>query len=212
MSPRRAMILGTAGFTAALGTDILQRHGITPDKGPLVVTGATGGVGCLAVRLLSLLGYAVYAVSGKVERHEWLKSLGARDVLSRQSVVGDSSKPLLEGRWAGAIDTVGGLVLSGLLRATTSGGCVAACGLVGGADLALTVYPFILRGITLAGIDSAWTPWDKRVAIWQRLAGPWNIPDLDNLATEVTLEQLDERVAQILQGNMVGRTIVRLAG
>jgi putative YhdH/YhfP family quinone oxidoreductase len=165
LSLRDAMILGTAGFTAALSVDALVAHGVTPGDGEVVVTGATGGVGCLAVGLLAKLGFQTVAVTGKPDCHARLRQWGARDVIGREAVVDASGKPLLPARWAGAVDTVGGATLSTIVRQTLKRGCVTACGLVGGTDLALTVYPFILRGVTLAGIDSAWCPLERRGAL-----------------------------------------------
>jgi acrylyl-CoA reductase (NADPH) len=155
---RETMILGTAGLTAAMGVDALQKHDVLPGAGPVVVTGASGGVGSVAVAVLAKLGYDVTAVSGKPQARELLEKLGARQIVDRAEVDDTSGKPLLSGRWAGGVDTVGGNTLSTLLRATRHGGCVAACGLARSAELPITVYPFILRGITLAGLDAAWMP------------------------------------------------------
>ncbi len=212
LSLRAAMIYGTAGFTAALGVATLKDHGVTPDSGDILVTGATGGVGTLALKLLSQLGYSVVAVSGKTQKHRWLRDLGAVSVLCREDVNDASSKPLLPMRWAGAIDTVGGNTLATVLRATNIGGCVAACGLVGGTDLPLTVYPFILRGVTLAGIDSAWRPRDQRIEIWEKLAGPWKLDALDDLTTQIGLNQVDESVQKMLSGQSTGRVVIDPAG
>jgi len=208
LSLREAMIYGTAGFTAAQCVTAIVQHGIEPNRGPVVVTGATGGVGCLAVAILARLGYDVAAVSGKHEQHYWLRRLGANTVLGRGEVVDDSGRPLLGSRWAAAVDTVGGKPLTTILRSMQHRGCVAACGLVAGADLMLTVYPFILRGVTLAGIDSAKCPWQQRLEMWQKLAGPWRIDRLHELANEVTLDELPSCVEQILAGQIVGRTVV----
>ena len=147
LSVREAMIYGTAGFTAAQCVTAIVEHGIEPQRGPVVVTGSTGGVGCLAVAILAKLGYDVAAVTGKRDQHDWLRRLGASTVLGREEVVDDSDRPLLGSRWAAAVDTVGGKPLSTILRSMQHRGCVAACGLVAGADLQLTVYPFILRGV-----------------------------------------------------------------
>jgi putative YhdH/YhfP family quinone oxidoreductase len=212
MSPRDAMIYGTAGFTAALSVDTLLKHGITADRGEVLVTGATGGVGILAVKLLALLGYDVAAVSGKADRYEWLKDHGAKSVISREEAVDTSSRPLLSARWAGVVDSVGGDMLATAIRASQIGGCVTACGLVGGAELPLTVYPFILRGVTLAGIDSAWCPRERRTELWNKLAGPWKPPKLDDVATTMPLEKIGEAVQQILQGKIAGRTVVAIPG
>jgi putative YhdH/YhfP family quinone oxidoreductase len=205
-----AMTLGTAGFTAAQCVMALIHAGIDPTRGPIAVTGATGGVGSVAVQILSQLGYEVAAISGKADRAEWLRSLGARSVISRQEFQSVPNRPLLSATWAGAVDTVGGATLATLLRSVMHRGCVAACGVVGGADLPTTVYPFILRGITLAGIDSAWCPDDRRRMIWDRLAGSWKPAQLRELATEITLDQVASAVASILKGEIAGRVVVRI--
>ena len=212
LSLRESMIYGTAGFTAALSVDALETHGITPERGEVLVSGATGGVGIVAVKLLALLGYRVVAVSGKTEKHAWLKQHGATDVIGREDADDSTSRPLLSARWAGAVDTVGGSMLATTIRSSQIGGCVTACGLVGGADLPLTVYPFILRGVTLSGIDSAWCPRARRIAIWNKLGGAWKLPDLEELATSVTLGSVGEAVQRILEGKVAGRTLVEVAG
>jgi len=191
---RESMILGSAGLTAGLCVDALQRHGVMPDKGPIVVTGASGGVGSLSVAVLARLGYQVAAVTGKVSAHEFLRRLGAQEILSREAVDDTSGKPLLSGRWAGAIDTVGGTVLSTLLRTTRHSGCVAACGLVASHQLPITVYPFILRAVTLAGIDAAWCSMALRHQTWVRLAGPWRPQALTEIASDCCPDELPERV------------------
>jgi putative YhdH/YhfP family quinone oxidoreductase len=208
LSVREAMIYGTAGFTAAQCVTAIVDRGIEPGRGPVVVTGATGGVGSLAVAILAKLGYEVAAVTGKGDHHDWLKQLGARQILGRGDVVDNSDRPLLAARWSAAVDTVGGRPLATILRSMQHHGCVAACGLVAGAELAMSVYPFILRGVTLAGIDSAKCPRRERLEMWQKLAGPWRVENLDAMAEEVTLDELPERVERILTGGIVGRTIV----
>lgn len=208
LSAREAMICGTAGFTAAQCVSAIVDRGITPDRGPVVVTGATGGVGSLAVAILAKLGYKVEAVTGKSEQHDWLSKLGAKRLLGRGDVVDASDRPLLSSRWAAAVDTVGGQTLVTILRSLHHRGCVAACGMVAGAELHTTVYPFILRGTTLAGIDSAKCPRRERLEMWEKLAGPWRVPQLNDLADEITLEQLPDRIEKILAGKIVGRTIV----
>ena len=208
LSVREAMIYGTAGFTAAQCVTAIVERGIGPGDGPVVVTGATGGVGALSVAILAKLGYEVAAVTGKVERHSWLHDLGASRILGRDEVVDTSDRPLLAARWAAAVDTVGGRPLTTILRATRYRGCVAACGLVAGPELALSIYPFILRGVTLAGIDSAKCPRPQRLEMWRKLSGAWRVENLDRLAEEVTLDGLGERVAAMLAGRHVGRTLV----
>ncbi len=207
---REAMVLGTAGLTAALCVDALQKHGIQSDSGPVVVSGATGGVGSVAVAILGKLGYDVAAVTGKAEAHDYLKRLGAAQILARQEVDDRSGRPLLSGRWAGGIDTVGGNILGTLLRSLRHGGCVAACGLAGSHELPATVYPFILRAVTLAGIDAAWCPMSLRLAAWQRLAGPWKPENLESMAHFTTLAGLGPYITDILAGRIRGRIVVEL--
>ncbi len=210
LSLRESMMLGTAGFTAGLCVDALQRHDVTPDRGEVVVTGASGGVGSMAVAILARLGYHVVAVTGKPSAHELLQSLGAREILGREAVDDRGEKPLLSGRWAGAIDTVGGNILSTLLRSCRHSGCVAACGLTAGHQLRLTVYPFILRAVTLAGVDAAWCALALRHEVWRRLAGPWKPEGLERLAQFVTLESLPPRIDDILAGRITGRVVVEI--
>ncbi len=205
---RDAMIYGTAGFTAAQCVTAIVERGIRPDRGPVIVTGATGGVGSLAVAMLAKLGFEVEAVTGKREQEDFLRQLGAKKILERNDVNDKSDRPLLASRWAAAVDTVGGQPLATILRSVEHRGCVAACGLVAGAELQLTVYPFILRGVTLAGIDSAKCPRPQRLEIWQKLAGPWRVDRLNDLVHEVTLDELPDRVQKILSGQLIGRTIV----
>ncbi len=205
---RDTMIYGTAGFTAAQCITAIVERGIDPERGEIVVTGATGGVGSLAVAILAKLGYRVTAVTGKSSQHDWLTKLGATQVVGRAEVLDETDRPMLSERWAAAVDTVGGRTLSTLLRAAKYRGVVSACGLVGGDQLSVSVYPFLLRGVTLAGIDSAKCPRPQRLEMWQKLSGPWRIDDLDRFATEVTLDELPERVRQILAGGVVGRTLV----
>jgi acrylyl-CoA reductase (NADPH) len=207
---RESMILGTAGFTAAMCLEAIQRCGVQPATGDVTVTGASGGVGTLAVAIFAQAGYRVAAVSGKPSAADLLRRLGASEIVRREDVIDKSDKPLLKPRWAAAVDTVGGLILSTLLRSTKPRGCVAACGLVGGTEIPLTVYPFILRGVTLAGIDSAWYPAERRTAIWSKLAGPWKPKLPDELATEVRLEELEPKIQDILAGRIVGRVVVAI--
>ncbi len=205
---RQSMALGTAGFTAAQSVDALRHHGVTPDSGEVLVTGATGGVGSLAVAMLAKLGYRVVAVTGKHSAHAELKNLGAAEILERGDVCDASEQPLLKSRWVGAVDTVGGATLATIIRSTALQGCIAACGLVGGVDLPLTVYPFILRGVTLAGIDSAHCPMPKRIELWRRLASEWKPADLDKMSKAITFRELPEHVRAMLEGHGHGRVVV----
>jgi putative YhdH/YhfP family quinone oxidoreductase len=204
------MIYGTAGFTAAQGVDALMHRGVTPARGDVVVTGATGGVGSLAVALLAKAGYQVAASTGKATAGEYLRMLGAAKIIPRSDVHDTSDKPLLPTRWAGAVDTVGGTTLSTLVRSLQRGGCVAACGLVGGVQVPLTVYPFLLRGADLVGIDSAECPIEKRIELWQRLATDWKPACLEKIATlEVDLAHVGQQIEEILAGRITGRVLVK---
>lgn len=210
LDARQAMILGTAGFTAALSIHRLQEHGLDPDAGPVLVTGASGGVGSLAVAMLAKLGHQVTASSGKAAAHDWLRGLGASEVVGRDEVIGDARKPLASQRWAAAVDCVGGATLAGVLRGLRYGAAAAASGNTGGAELATSVLPFILRAVALLGVDSAQTPIAQRRLLWRRLAGDLRPPDLDSLAHELTLDDLDHALDRILGGQAQGRMIVRL--
>jgi len=209
LSLEMAMMYGTAGFTAAQSVAAIQHAGIEPGAGEIVVTGATGGVGALSIGILAKLGYQVAAVTGKPEQETMLRQLGAQRILAREEVDDQSKKPLLRASWAGAIDTVGGNILSTLLRSTMHRGCVTACGLVAGIELPTTVYPFILRGVTLAGIDSAHCPRDKRLDIWERLAAAWQIEGLEKLARSITLSEVPRMAEAMLAGKTFGRILVR---
>jgi acrylyl-CoA reductase (NADPH) len=208
MSLKETMVLGTAGFTAAQCVNAIVVNGVRPDAGEILVTGATGGVGCLAVKLLAKLGYSVVAVTGKQQLVPRLYEWGAGRVLSREEAISKSDKPLLSAFWAGAVDTVGGATLSTIIRETKPYGVVAACGLVGGAKLDLTVHPFILRGVTLAGISSSLLPIDRRFEIWRKLSQEWRLEGLEELTTTIGLGDLENSIQRILKGEMVGRTVV----
>ncbi|MBD14125.1 MAG: oxidoreductase [Planctomycetaceae bacterium] len=208
LTPTTAMTYGTAGFTAAQCVSALQHHGIGPDRGEVVVTGATGGVGSIAVALLARLGYQVTAITGKPQQSTMLQQLGASQILPRESVCDSSEKPLLPTRWAAAIDTVGGNTLATLLRSTSHRGCVAACGLASGHGLPLTVYPFILRGVTLVGIDSAQCPHDNRLQIWKRLGSDWRLDNLEPFTKKISLDEVPRQAAAMLDGQTFGRTLV----
>ena len=210
MTSKEASIYGVAGFTAALSVDSLQKYGVNPEQGEVVVTGSTGGVGSVSVALLSLLGYTVVASTGKKEESEFLLRLGASEIISREEVNDESKKPLLRERWAGAVDTVGGTTLAALLKAAKRGGAVAATGLVASSELSTTVFPFILRGVSLLGIDSGFTPTKLRLEIWNKLAGIWKIPQLEQLTIDCTLEELDPEIDKILAGGQRGRVVVNL--
>ncbi len=207
---RESMILGTAGFTAGLSVYKLAAAGILPEAGPILVTGATGGVGSLAVGILARAGYQVTAATGKVAEAEYLTGLGATEVLGRESVLEGAERPLAKERWAGAIDVVGGLTLAAILKGTRYGGVVTCCGLVGSPDLPINVFPFILRGVSLLGIDSAQCPPATRQQVWQRLAGPWKPARLEATAVPCTLQELEPQIVAILEGKLRGRAVVDL--
>jgi putative YhdH/YhfP family quinone oxidoreductase len=207
---RESMILGTAGFTAAMCVERLVGHRLTPERGEILVTGATGGVGSVAVALLARLGYRVVAVTGKADRHDFLRELGASEVMGREVVQDDGKRPLLRPRWAGVVDCVGGEILAHTFKSTQYGGAVACCGLVASADLTTTVLPFILRGITLYGIDSVQCDIRIRPPLWHKLANEWHLEKLETLATERTLDQLDREIGLILEGKQTGRVLVNV--
>lgn len=210
LSLKEAMALGTAGFTAAISIHKLMQNGVTPERGEVLVTGATGGVGSLAVAMLAKLGHSVAAVSGKPEAASFLKDLGAGAILGRDEAVDAKGRPLLKGRWAGVVDTVGGDILATAIASTQYGGVVTCCGLVAGPKLPTTVFPFILRSVSLLGVDSAEFPAPERRMLWQQMAGPWKPGGLDALTTEIGLDELEARIEEILQGKLKGRTVVRL--
>ena len=207
---KETMAIGTAGYTAMLCVMALERHDVTPDKGPVVVTGAGGGVGSVATAVLAKLGYEVIAVTGRAEIHDYLKGLGAASVMDRAALAGDP-KPLGREQWAGAVDSVGSKTLANLLSQTRYGGCVAACGLAGGIDLPVTVFPFILRSVTLAGVDSVMAPMDLRRQAWDRLARDLPREKLLDIVTEEPLERVPELANDILAGRVRGRIVIRVA-
>lgn len=210
LSMRESMILGTAGFTAGMCVERLVQGGVTPDKGDVLVTGATGGVGCLATAILAKLGYAVVGVSGKPEAESFLKGLGAKSVMSRQEAVDTSKRPLLKGIWAGVVDTVGGDILATALKSSDHWAVVTCCGLVASPQLPTTVFPFIIRGVTLVGINSQTYPQAPRRKVWEHLATDWKVDGGADLVTEVSLEALDPHIELILKGQQRGRVVVNL--
>ncbi len=210
LSARESMIFGTAGFTAALSVFRLVDYGITPDMGRVVVSGATGGVGSIAVSILTKAGYEVTAVNGVVDEKDFLLEIGAKEVISIEAAIDSSGRPMLNGLWAGGIDTVGGEILATTIKSTKDGGAVTCCGNVGSHDLPLNVYPFILRGVTLMGIDSQNCPMPMRLKVWNKIADEWKLDHLELLTTEVPLEGLNQRIDLILERKHKGRTIVKL--
>lgn len=211
LSLRETMVLGTAGFTAAQCLIALQKNEVSPTDGPILVTGATGGVGSFAICLLSQAGYEVHAVSGKPDAGSRLQPLGAASVHARNEFEDNPQRPLLKARWAGGVDTVGGSTLTCLLKSTRIGGCVAACGLVAGDQLPLTVYPFILRGVALAGVTSASCPRATRERVWELLASEWKVAYPEDWVREVTLDEIASAIEQIKQGGVSGRVLIRMA-
>jgi len=204
-----AMALGTAGFTAGLAIVRLEQNGLRPQNGTVVVTGSTGGVGSIAVAALARLGYDVAAITGKEEAHEYLRELGAREVLSRGTLE-MGTRPLEKARWAGAVDAVGGDMLAWLTRTTDAWGCIASTGLTGGVELHTTVMPFILRGVSLIGIDSGSCPMEIRTEVWRRLATDMKPNNLAAIAKEISLDGLPDAFATLLAGKARGRFVVNV--
>jgi putative YhdH/YhfP family quinone oxidoreductase len=211
VSLRESMVYGTAGYTAAYSVLRLQEFGVTPDMGEVLVTGATGGVGSIAVGILAKAGYEVVASTGKTDQAEFLLNLGAKEVISREDSRDQSGKPLLKSRWAGVVDTVGGEILATAIKSTNPQGVVTCCGNVASADLPINVYPFILRGVSLVGIDSQDSPMSLRQQIWDRISSEWKLDQLEQLTTEITLQELDSNIELILQGRQKGRVLVNLS-
>lgn len=209
MSARDAMAIGTAGYTAMLAVMALDRHGLTPDMGPIAVTGAAGGVGSVAVALLAKRGFTVHAVTGRPQEADYLKELGAAEIVPRAELSGPV-KPLAKERWAGGIDSVGSTTLANLLSMTRYGGAVAACGLAGGMDLPSSVAPFILRGVCLYGIDSVMCPLERRKEAWKRLETDLDRQKLATMTREIGLSELPEAAAAILKGEVRGRIVVKI--
>ncbi len=212
ITPARAAALGTAGYTAALAVARLKREGVAPENGPVLVTGATGGVGSIAILLLARAGFEVAALTGRADEHgEYLRGLGAMHLVDRDDLA-EQGRPLQSARWAGVVDAVGGHVLANALAATKPGGTVAACGLAGSADLPATVMPFILRGVTLAGIDSVWAPLAARREAWELLARDLDLDTLDSLTEEVSLDGAINASERLLAGDAHGRIRVSVSG
>ena len=209
MSAREAMAIGTAGYTAMLAVIALERHGLKPDRGPIAVTGAAGGVGSVATTILAKLGFSVSAVTGRTGEADYLKGLGATEIIEREELAGPP-KPLAKERWAGAIDAVGSTTLANLLSMTRYGGAVAACGLAGGMDLPASVAPFILRGVCLYGIDSVMCPLPHRQEAWKRLETDLDRQKLATMTREIGLAGVPEAAASLLAGQVRGRIVVKI--
>ncbi|WP_226672028.1 NADPH:quinone oxidoreductase family protein [Rossellomorea aquimaris] len=211
LTMKEAMTFGTAGFTAALSIHQLEKNGLSPDNGPVLVTGATGGVGSMAVSMLAKRNYDVIASTGKESEHDYLRDLGAKEIVSRDDVNPEKIRPIGKQRWAGAIDPVGGKTLAAVLSNTQYGGSVAVSGLTGGGDVPTTVFPFILRGVNLLGIDSVYCPKDLRVKLWERMATDLKPDGLQDIQHEVSFDNLPEALSGILAGKARGRTVVKVS-
>jgi acrylyl-CoA reductase (NADPH) len=210
LSLKDSMSHGTAGLTAALCIIRLMASGLTKESGEVLVTGASGGVGSVAVAILAKLGFNVIAATGKASEHDFLSGLGAKAIISREEANDTSGRPLQKPRWAGVVDTVGGNILATALKTTKYAGLVAACGNAMSAELNVNVFPFILRGVSLLGVDSVEIPMRARQMAWNKLAGEWSI-DVGSLVTEVSLEELNPKIDQILKGSIRGRVLVNLS-
>jgi putative YhdH/YhfP family quinone oxidoreductase len=208
LSLEQSMILGTAGFTAALCVHKLEAAGMTPDSGPVLVTGATGGVGSVAVMLLAKLGYSVTAVTGKASQHDFLHQIGASEIIDREAARAGADRPLGAETWGGVVDTVGGEILFNAVKSLKYGCSLAACGLVDSPAIPATVLPFILRHVNLLGVDSVQLPLPQKQEIWDKLAGPWQLPELEALKAPLTLATISEAIDRILAGEMVGRGVL----
>jgi len=209
MSAREAMAIGTAGYTAVLAVTALERHGLKPESGPIAVTGAAGGVGSVAIAILAKRGFAIHAVTGRAQEADYLKGLGAAEIVDRKELAGPA-KPLAKERWAGAVDAVGSTTLANLLSMTRYGGAVAACGLAGGMDLPASVAPFILRGVCLYGIDSVMCPIERRLEAWRRLETDLDRQKLATMTREIGLSDVFGVAAEILSGQVRGRVVVKV--
>jgi len=210
LSLKEAMVYGTAGFTAALAIMKFLSIGITPESGKILVTGATGGVGTLAISILAKLGYSIIASSGKKDMYEFLKNLGAKEFVSREDIIDQSNRPLIKRRWKGAIETVGGKTLDSVIRATEKDGAVAVIGNITGDVLQTSLYPFILRGITLFGIESAETEMPLRLQIWDKLANEWKINDFDTISKEILLSNIIPELEKIGSSMQSKKVIVNI--
>ena len=210
MTLRESMICGVAGFTAALSLHKLESTGLKPGTGPVLVTGATGGVGSLAIAVLTRAGYEVVAATGKKDKADYLRQLGASEVIPREQVDDTGERALLKQHWAGVVDTVGGSILATAIKSTRYGGSVTTCGLAQSAQLNMTVYPFILRAVNLLGIDSLHCPAEIRMLLWEKLAGGWKPATLETICTECSLEEIDEKIDRMLKGLGTGRTVIDL--
>ena len=210
LSLRESMIIGTAGFTAALCVEKLLQNNLQPEQGPVLVSGATGGVGIFAVALLAQLGFEVVACTGKTDQETLLRQLGASSVLNRAELSEASPKPMLKEQWAGAVDVAGGELLANIIKSLKYGGSVACCGLVASPQFSATVLPFILRGVNLLGVDSVNLPLSKKQQIWTQLAASWKLKNLQELSSEIGFDQLNDHLDRLYQGESVGRVVLAI--
>ena len=210
LTMQETMIYGTAGMTAALCVNELLKHGLTPNDGPILVTGSTGGVGSMAVGILSKIGFEVIASTGKLEQSEYLKKLGAKQIIHRREVNDTTNKPLLPKRWKGAIDNVGGNTLSTIIRSTDHRGAVCIVGLVESDSFHMNVYPFLMRGVTIIGIDSAERELEVKEMLWNKLTNDWKFDALNDIYKEVNLEDIDAEIEKILKGQQVGKILIKI--
>ena len=210
LSTKQTMAVGTAGFTSMLCVLALQDHGVTPDSGKVIVTGAAGGVGSVAVAILAKLGYEVTAVTGRADTHDYLKSLGAAEIVAREALSEAVNKPMESAVWAGAVDTVGGATLSRLIGQMAYGAPIAACGNAGGIKIETNVLPFILRAVTLIGVDSVMVPFEDRLRVWERVGHDLPMDKLEDMIEEIGLDGVIEAGGKILKGQIRGRTLVKL--
>ena len=208
LSLKESMIYGTAGFTSALSLYKLEENGLAPSSGEVLVTGASGGVGSMAISILAKAGYNATALTGKLDKENYLISLGAKKIIDRESFNEISDKALLKAQWDSVIDTVGGEILSRAIKSTKPWGSVAVCGNAASPNLNLTVYPLILRGVNLLGIDSANCPAELRKKIWQKISNEWKLDNLDKIHEEISLQELSAKIDLILKGQVTGRVIV----
>ena len=207
---KESMMYGTAGFTAAQSVLRIVEGGVRPEDGKILVTGATGGVGSMAVAVLAKAGYSVTASTGKTEQKQFLGGLGAEEIIGREDLTDPSGRLLLKGQWAGVVDTVGGEMLATAIKSTRQRGVVTTCGNVASHELNTNVYPFILRGVTLAGIDSASCPMERRRLVWEKISSEWKLDILERICRTISLERLDPEIDVILKGGQVGRVVVDL--
>lgn len=210
LSLRESMEYGTAGFTAAMSVHALILGGVSPENGEVLVTGASGGVGSIAVAILKKLGFKIAGVMGMTDESDYLKSMGVDTILTIEEANDNSGRPMLKNLWAGCIDTVGGDILSTAIKSTSPNGVVTTCGNAAGPNLDLTVFPFILRGISLVGIDSQNYPMDKREQVWKNLAMKWKLENMDQIVTEISLNDVSSRIDDMLSGRHKGRTIIKV--